>query len=331
MVNQFGKPIEYLFKMVKKEEKKIAIIVRILVFILCITSSQSCSKDKVSTLDETTIIEDEIVVSIDTSNTNTTNNTGNSNANGAIAGVFIPADLMINCNQWKITYPDGVEDKTLCSEGNNEYFFINEAKTGIVFKAPIRSTNNTTTNSTYIRSELRERTADGLADIYWTTAGKHVIYVQQAFTHLPINKKHIVGTQIHGDKAAGIDDAMVLRLEGAHLFLSFNGGKLRSDVTIKTDYVLGTSHEVIFEIVDGKHYCYYSEDGNLKVSYESGNASSYLVNDGSNAILMNLNYNQSYFKVGNYTQSNSEKEGADTDNVNNYGEVIVFDFFAKHQ
>ncbi|WP_282133069.1 polysaccharide lyase family 7 protein [Cellulophaga baltica] len=242
----------------------------------------------------------------------------------------IPADLMANCAQWKITYPDGAEDKTLCDEDNNEYFYVNEAKNGIVFKAPIRSTNNTTTNSTYIRSELRERTEDGTADIYWTTAGTHVVYVKQAFTQLPINKSHVVGTQIHGDKEAGIDDAMVLRLEDAHLFLSFNGNKLRTDVTIKTDYYLGTNHEVIFEVIDGKHYCYYSEDGDLKANYENGTATQYLVLDEGNAVLMDLDYDQSYFKIGNYTQSNSEKEGSDTDDPLNYGEVVVYDFFAKH-
>ena len=39
---------------------------------------------------------------------------------------LIPSDLMDNCNQWKITYPDGEEDKTLCGEPNNEYFYVDE-------------------------------------------------------------------------------------------------------------------------------------------------------------------------------------------------------------
>ncbi|QWX84730.1 carbohydrate-binding protein [Cellulophaga sp. HaHaR_3_176] len=241
-----------------------------------------------------------------------------------------PSDLMDNCNQWKITYPDGEEDKTLCGESSNEYFFVNSAKNGIVFKAPIRSNNGTTPNSDYVRSELRERTEDGGSDIYWTTDGTHVVYVKQAITHLPINKSHLVATQIHGDKSAGIDDAMVLRLEDSKLFLSFNGNKLRSDVTIKSNYSLGTVHEVIFEVKNGKHYCYYSESGDLKSKYLSGNASSYLVKDGSNSVLMDIDYDQSYFKIGNYTQSNAEEEGSATGNSNNYGEVVVYDFFVDH-
>ncbi len=241
-----------------------------------------------------------------------------------------PSDLMDNYNQWKITYPDGVEDKTLYQE-SNEYFYVNDEGNGIVFFAPIRSSNGTTPNSSYIRSELREREEDGSKDIYWTTDGKHVVYSKQAITHLPIVKSHLVATQIHGNKAAGIDDALVLRLENSHLFLSFNGGKLRDDLTIKTDYHLGTTHEVMFEVIDGKHYVYYSEDGNLAQAYANGDAAQYLVKDGSNNYVMDLSYGESYFKIGNYTQSNPDREGDYTDAPDNYGEVIVYDFWVHHE
>ncbi|GAL33985.1 alginate lyase precursor [Vibrio maritimus] len=246
-----------------------------------------------------------------------------------IGNAQYPSDLMNNYNQWKITYPDGTEDKTLYQE-TNEYFYVNDNRNGIVFRAPVRSNNGTTPNSSYIRSELREREADGSSDIYWTTTGKHVVYSKQAITHLPIVKDHLVATQIHGNKAAGIDDSLVLRLEGSHLFLSFNGGKLRDDLTIKTDYSLGAVHEVMFEVVDGKHYVYYSEDGNLEAAYTSGNASQYLVKDGTSTVLMDLDYGEAYFKVGNYTQSNPEKEGSYTDDPDNYGEVVVYDFWVSH-
>lgn len=242
----------------------------------------------------------------------------------------IPSDFMDNCNQWKITYPTGVEDKTLCEEPNNEFFYVNDAQDAIVFRAPIRTDNGTTPNSSNIRSELRERVQDGSVDIYWTTEGEHMIYVKQAITHLPINKSHLVATQIHGNKEDGIDDSMVMRLENQHLFLSFNGGKLRTNVTIKNDYVLGTIHEVIFYVQDGKHYCYYAEDGNLLTAYNNNTASSYLVKDGSHDFLMDLDYDEVYFKVGNYTQSNADEEGDDTDDPNNYGEVLVYDFSVKH-
>lgn len=243
----------------------------------------------------------------------------------------VPSDLMDNCNQWKITYPDGVEDKTLCGEPNNEYFYVNDTGDGMVFYAPIRSDNGTTPNSSYIRSELREREPDGSVDIYWTTAGQHIVYVKQAITHLPMVKDHLVATQIHGNKSEGIDDAMVLRLEGDHLFLSFNGGKLRSDVTVKTGYELGTVHEILFEVVDGRHYAYYSEDGNLGNAFLSGNADQYLVKDGSNDYVMDRSYGDAYFKIGNYTQSNADREGEYADHPDNYGEVVVYDYWIDHQ
>ncbi|CDF79083.1 alginate lyase (PL7) [Formosa agariphila KMM 3901] len=254
------------------------------------------------------------------------------NLNNPLWAQKIPSDLMDNCLQWKITYPTGQEEKQLCDEPNNEYFFVNETEDAIVFRTPIRLDNGTTPNSDNIRSELREREADGSVDIYWTTEGSHMLYVEQAITHLPINKPELVASQIHGNKEAGIDDSMVMRLEESHLFLSFNGGKLRKNITIKEDYVLGTKHEVIFLVVNGKHYCYYAEDGKLLEAYNNNDASQYLIRDieNDNDYVMDLNYEDSYFKVGNYTQSNSKEEGYDVNNPENYGEVLVYDFTVVH-
>lgn len=243
-----------------------------------------------------------------------------------------PSDIIGNYKQWYITYPDGVNEKDL-KDKSNEYFYVNEDKNGIVFRAPVRSDNGTTPNSTHIRSELRERTEDGSENIYWTTDGHHVLYVKQAITHLPIVKKIMVATQIHGDKSAGIDDAMVLRLEDKVLQLSFNGRKLRSNVVIKPDYELGTIHEVIFEVKDNKHYVYYGEDGGLNEAFKNGDASRYIVKqyeDDVDDFLLDLWYDKAYFKVGNYTQSNADKEGAETGKPENYGEVVVYDMWVSH-
>ncbi len=239
-----------------------------------------------------------------------------------------PATLMRNFEQWKITFPDGSEIKDL-KDVKNEYYYVDGD--AIVFYSPIKDDNNSTPNSPYIRSELRERTDDGKEDVYWTTDGTHVIYVKQAITHLPIVKDHLVATQIHGNKTEGIDDAMVLRLEGTHLFLSFNGGDLQEDLTIKNDYALGTIHEVIFKVVDGKHYVYYSEDGKLNKLYDDGVAESYLIKSDDTDYVMDLSYDETYFKVGNYTQSNSSKEGDSSGDPENYGEVKVWDFWVTHE
>ena len=45
---------------------------------------------------------------------------------------------------------------------------------------------------------------------------------------------------------------------------------------------------------------------------------------------MDKDYGEAYFKIGNYTQSNPDKEGSQTGKSNNYGEVVVYDFYVKH-
>lgn len=253
--------------------------------------------------------------------------------NGGDSDVDVPTgsdpwDFFENCNQWKITWVDGSEQKKLCTQrARSDQYFVSSDRKALVFKVQLEDGINSTQNSTYPRSELRERTTDGGSDVYWTTSGNHALYIQQAITHLPIEKDHIVTGQIHGNKDEGIDDSMVVRLEGKKLFLSFNGGKLRSDVTITNDYSLGTKMEVILQIINDKHYCYYSTDGKLRSAYNSGNASKYLVNGGS---LMSRSYGDAYFKVGNYTQSNEKEEGSSFGKSNNYGEVYVYAFNVSH-
>ena len=47
-------------------------------------------------------------------------------------------------------------------------------------------------------------------------------------------------------------------------------------------------------------------------------------------VILLLNYGNGYFKIGNYTQSNSEKEGIATNDSSNYGEVIIYDYYVNH-
>ena len=244
-----------------------------------------------------------------------------------------PWDFFHNCDQWKITWIDGSEQKQLCTqdEVNGQYEVDGEA---LVFTVDLNGNLGTTSDKTkYSRSELREREEDGGSDIYWTTTGDHAMYIDEAITQKPNGKDHVVAGQIHGNKDDGIDDSMVVRLEGDHLFISFNGGNLREDVTIKRGYNLGDRFEVIFRIVNGRHYCYYSEDGNLKTAYNNGNANGYLISDGGSTTLLNLNYDQTYFKVGNYCQSNEEKETEEGTwgSSDNKCEVRVYGFDVNHE
>ena len=244
-----------------------------------------------------------------------------------------PWDFFHNCDQWKITWIDGSEQKQLCTqdEVNGQYEVDGDA---LVFTVDLYGDLGTTSGATkYSRSELREREEDGGSDIYWTTTGDHAMYIDEAITQKPNGKDHVVAGQIHGNKDDGIDDSMVVRLEGDHLFISFNGGNLREDVTIKRGYNLGDRFEVIFRIINGRHYCYYSEDGNLKTAYNNGNANGYLISDGGSTTLLNLNYDETYFKVGNYCQSNEEEESdrGTWGSSDNKCEVKVYGFDVNHE
>ena len=244
-----------------------------------------------------------------------------------------PWDFFHNCDQWKITWIDGSEQKQLCTQDEviGQYEVDGDA---LVFTVDLYGDLGTTSGATkYSRSELREREEDGGSDIYWTTTGDHAMYIDEAITQKPNGKDHVVAGQIHGNKDDGIDDSMVVRLEGDHLFISFNGGNLREDVTIKRGYNLGDRFEVIFRIINGRHYCYYSEDGNLKTAYNNGNANGYLISDGGSTTLLNLNYDETYFKVGNYCQSNEAEESdrGTWGSSDNKCEVRVYGFDVNHE
>ncbi len=269
-------------------------------------------------------------------NNSTNSNSGGTTTTGSTSSHPTgsdPWDFFHNCDQWKITWIDGSEQKQLCTqdEVNGQYEVDGDA---LVFTVDLYGDLGTTSGATkYSRSELREREEDGGSDIYWTTTGDHAMYIDEAITQKPNGKDHVVAGQIHGNKDDGIDDSMVVRLEGDHLFISFNGGNLREDVTIKRGYNLGDRFEVIFRIINGRHYCYYSEDGNLKTAYNNGNANGYLISDGGSTTLLNLNYDETYFKVGNYCQSNEEEESdrGTWGSSDNKCEVKVYGFDVNHE
>ncbi len=240
-----------------------------------------------------------------------------------------PWDFYINCNQWKITYIDGSEQKQLCDQGETPEYYVSDDGKALVFEVTIDESTSSTRNSQYIRSELREREEDGSKDIYWTTDGDHALYINESINRLNTKQDNIVAGQIHGNKDEGIDDSMVLRLEGKHMFLSFNGGNLRDHITITENYQLGDKFEVIFRIINGKHYCYFSTDGKLRAAYNSGNADQYLITDNGSTVLLDLDYDETYFKVGNYSQTNYSVEGSAA-GPNNYSQVYVYAFNVSH-
>jgi PKD repeat protein len=218
----------------------------------------------------------------------------------------LPSDVL-NLSSWKLTLPvdtshagspDEYKQPELAGYQNSEYFHLNSAKDGVVFKA--HCGGYTTSGSGYPRSELREMTSGGSANASWsTTSGTHTMEIRQAVTHLPVAKPHVVVGQIHD---AG-DDVIVFRLEGSKLFVDQNGV---NGPVLTSNYKLGDVFTVKFIARNGGVDCYYN--GQFIYTYK-------------------VSTSGCYFKAGCYTQSNTTKG----DSASAYGEVVIYDVWVSHQ
>jgi hypothetical protein len=209
---------------------------------------------------------------------------------------------IIDLTNWKHTLPTGkskkpteIKQPDLAKFNADPYFRINSAKNGIVCRAPVNGV--TTSNSGYPRSELREMTANGTKEASWSTSsGVHTMYIDQAITAIPKNKKHIVAGQVHDAS----DDVIVIRLEYPKLFIDING---KAGPTLDPNYTLGKRFTVKFIASNGQISLYYNE--NKKPTYT-----------------LKKKKTGCYFKAGAYTQSNCSKESDCSDK--NFGEVEIY-------
>lgn len=217
----------------------------------------------------------------------------------------VPASRL-DLTNWKIALPidtnhagspDEIKQPEIASFSLPPYFVSNPNGAGVVFRA--HAGGATTKNSKYPRSELREMTDGGHSEAGWSNqSGKHTMTVRQAVTHLPERKSEVVTAQIHDDS----DDIVMVRLENRRLFVEADGSEIG---VLNPEYVLGTPYVVTITAERNAIKVYY--DGELKVSYDK---------DGTDY----------YFKVGCYTQSNTERG----DKPDAYGEVIIYDLKVEH-
>lgn len=249
------------------------------------------------------------------------------NTNAAAQAIIpvYPADLL-DLTYWKLTLPintahDGDPDEIKQPElaqypslsDPSPYFKLNILKDAVIFYSP--AGGDTTSSSSYPRSELRERrntnnsytyTSDCQAtdkpnEACWSsTIGYHIMTIDQKITHIPTTKPHVVIGQIH-DKS---DDVTVFRLEGKKLFVDANRYN-KPDIVLTDNYQLGTRFTVSFEVYNDVTYYYYNgqQVGSLPVKYNSG-----------------------YFKAGMYVQST---EGI-VNGVLQYGEVEMYNLKVCH-
>jgi hypothetical protein len=213
----------------------------------------------------------------------------------------LPAEVL-DLKNWKLTLPIGAPDEikqpALATYQHPEYFHLNDARDGVVFRAHCGGA--TTSGSGYPRSELREMIKDGTANAAWSpSSGIHKMVVREAITHLPVAKPDVVAAQIHDAS----DDVIEIRLRDKLLFVEHDGANYG---TLDADYKLGTTFTVEIRVTSGKLEVFYNT---VKKVDRATSGSGY------------------YFKAGCYTQSNASTGDAPTA----YGEVVIYDVDVTHE
>jgi hypothetical protein len=215
---------------------------------------------------------------------------------------------VLDLSNWKQTLPIGnsedpkeITQPELATFADQYYFQASDDCKSVIFRAPV---NGVTTNgSGYPRSELREMTNNGRENASWATdSGKHEMYIDQAITMVPKEKKDVVAGQIHDSE----DDVIVIRLEYPKLFVDING---KAGPVLDPNYILGKRFNVRF----------LAEDGEIKIFYNSSSDPVYVLKKKKDGY---------YFKAGAYTQSNCKTEKDCS--ASNYGEVVIYDLKVKH-
>ncbi|QDU26792.1 Alginate lyase precursor [Anatilimnocola aggregata] len=218
----------------------------------------------------------------------------------------VPADVL-DLTAWKLTLPvdtaragspDEVKQPELNAFSDAKWFFVDPLAKGVAFRAACGA--DTTKNSKFPRSELREMQPDGKSSASWGTNDGlvHTLTATLAIAHTPEKKKHVVCAQIHDAD----DDLIMIRLEGTKLFVE---RKLDRRVELAKNYQLGQFFDLKIE----------AADGHVRVWY-----------DGTEKLDWPVNRRGCYFKAGCYTQSNLQTG----DMPAAYGEVIIRKLAVTH-
>ncbi|MFC8826520.1 polysaccharide lyase family 7 protein [Streptomyces sp. NPDC057137] len=180
------------------------------------------------------------------------------------------------------------------------YFTTTPDCEGILFRGPVNGV--TTTNTGYPRSELREMSGDGTKIKSWpSTSGTHTLTFDEAITHLPNDKPHVMAGQIHDETS----DVTSFRLEGTKLYItSYNNSHYK---LVNSNYKLGTRFTGKFVASGGKVKVYYNDA--LKAT-------------------VTARFSSGYFKAGAYTQANCGNSSPCSNS--NYAEVALYKVALKH-
>ncbi|MEH2182095.1 polysaccharide lyase family 7 protein [Nostoc sp.] len=222
-----------------------------------------------------------------------------------------PADVL-DLSKWKITLPISlnsppnsnkateIKQPQLKTYSNSEYFRLNAAKNGVLFKA-IAGGARTSTNTAYARSELREMQDDGTESAAWScTNTDHGMYLEQTLLHSTTKKPEATIAQIHDSK----NDLMMVKYFGPDFANgSTDIGKLEArfnnDTTTKlldSTYKIGDPMTIDIAVRSG---------GNVNVTYKNLRSG---VTSSTGTVKMTGIIGSCYFKAGIYIQACSKTD-----------------------
>jgi len=232
-----------------------------------------------------------------------------------------PNDVL-NLNKWKLSLPISlsfppnsntateIKQPQLKTYAQSEYFRLNAAKNGVLFKA-IAGGARTSKNTAYARSELREMQGDGTQSAAWTcTNTNHAMYLEQTLLHTTTKKPDTTIAQIHDSK----NDSLMVKYFGPSFA---NGstdtgkleGRFNNDTTTKlldSAYKLGDPMTIDIAVTSGS---------NVTVTYKNLRSG---VRSSTGTVKLTSVSGSCYFKAGIYIQACSK-----TDIYNNTNAACV--------
>lgn len=222
-----------------------------------------------------------------------------------------PSDVapgrLLDLKNWYLTLPTGKQKDPDCvfqprldSFVHPRFFFVNEKKDAVVFRAHCGAV--TTKNARYGRSELRECTNGGKDKAAWDTGkGEHTMTYSAIVKELPVAKPSAIVGQIHATKKYLI----LIKLRKNKLQVQHNG-KLVG--TLDGNFELGKTFSIKINVKDNITNIYYNDMTKVKVRV-SAKAS------------------DCYFKVGSYLQSSTSTG----DKADACAEVWLYNLKVEHK
>ena len=204
------------------------------------------------------------------------------------AGGFFNQGIGLSSGHVDISYSQLASGYT-----NSPYFVANSAGTGVQFRVNMDG-KQTSTNTKYARSELRELKPDGTSKAAWTAgSGTHVMEWTFKVNHIPPNKPWCTIGQLHDSSS----DAWAVKVKGdstSSLYVALTLYDVDHSTKLVSSYTVGDTVTIRFELTNGTAKWY--ANGSLKIT------STALSGKGAGH----------YLKVGAYPQTHSTAGGMES-------------------